>query len=89
MENLGTRLSGCASQIIEAAPGERSWLNPNAAGNGGVGILFNSKYAKLVTEYGSLYDDKVVWIKIKGVEGGKLGIAYIYASNIPTERRYL
>ena len=39
LEHLGTRLMlGCASWILEAAPGERSWLNPNAAGKWGVGI---------------------------------------------------
>ena len=36
MENLGNKLMpGCASWVLEAAPGERSWLNPNAAGKGG------------------------------------------------------
>ena len=36
LEHLGTRLMpGCASWILEAAPGERSWLNPNAEGKGG------------------------------------------------------
>jgi hypothetical protein len=51
--------------VLEAAPGERSWLNPNAAGKGGVGILLNSKYAKLVTEHEALYDNRVVWIKME------------------------
>ena len=31
LENLGSRLMlGYASWILEAAPGERCWLNPNA-----------------------------------------------------------
>ena len=39
LENLETRLMPrCASWILEAAPEERSWLNPNAARIGGVGI---------------------------------------------------
>ena len=29
-------MPGCFSWILEAAPGERSRLNPNAAGKGGV-----------------------------------------------------
>ena len=33
LENSGSRLMpGCSSWILEAAPGEKSWLNPNAAG---------------------------------------------------------
>lgn len=90
LENLGNRLMpGCASWILEAAPGEKSWINPNAAGKGGVGILLTHKYARFVTEHGALYDDRVVWIKLEGIEGGNIGIACIYAPNIPTERRHL
>lgn len=58
----------CVSWILEAAPGERRWLNPYAAGKGGLGILFNPKYAKSVTEHGTLYNIRVVWIKMKRVE---------------------
>ena len=55
LENLDSRLMpGCASWILEAAPGERSWINPNAAGKGGVGILLAHKYARFVTEHGAL-----------------------------------
>lgn len=90
MENLGSRLMpGYASWILEAAPGERSWLNPNAAGKGGVGILLTHKYARLVTGFGALYENRVFWIKIEGIEGGNIGLACIYAPNIPTDRRHL
>ena len=90
LENLGSRLMPrYASWILEAAPGERSWLNPNAAGKGGVGIILAQKYAKLVTTHGTLYDNRVVWIKLEGIEGGNIGLACVYAPNIPTERRHL
>ena len=90
LENLGTRLMPeYASWILEAALGERSWLNPNAAGKGGVGIILAQKYAKLVMTHGALYDNRVVWIKMEGIEGGNIGIACVYAPNIPTERRHL
>ena len=90
LENLGSRLiPGCASWILEAAPGEKSWLNPDAAGKGGVGILIAHKYARLVKDHGALYDNRVVWIKLEGIEGGNIGIACVYAPNIPTERRHL
>ena len=56
---------------------------------GGVGILLASKYASLVTAHGALYENKVVWVKIEGVEGGNIGIVCIYAPNIPTDRRHL
>ena len=80
-------MPGCASWILEAAPGERSWLNPNAAGKGGVGILIAQKYAKLVTAHGALFEDRLVWIKLEGIEGGNIGLTCVYAPNIPTERR--
>lgn len=90
MKHIGTRLiPGYASWVLEAASGEQSWINSNATGKGRVGILLNPKYEKLVTDHGSLYDDRVVWIKMEGVEGGKIGIACVYASNIHTERKYL
>ena len=82
-------MPGYASWILEVAPGEKSWLNPNAVGKGGVGILLARKYAKLVTAHRSLYDNRLVWIKIEGIEGGNIGLACIYAPNIPTERRHL
>lgn len=31
--------------------------------------MFAHKYVRLVTEHGALYDDRVVWIKLEGVEG--------------------
>ena len=74
---------------MEAAPGESSWINSNAAGNGGVGIKLASKYAKLVTEHGPLYDNRFVWLKMEGMEGGKIGFACLYAPNKPTEKRHL
>ena len=90
MDELGSRLMpGYACWALEAAPGEKSWINPNAAGKGGVGIFLANKYARLVTDHGTLYDNRLVWIKLEGIEGGKIGLACIYAPNIPTERRHL
>ena len=90
MKNLGNRLlPGCGSWILEAAPGEKSWINPNAAGKGRVGILLAHKYVRLVKDHGALYEDRVVWVKLEGIEGGNVGIACIYAPNIPTDRRHL
>ena len=89
-DNLGNRLMPrCASWILEAAPSEKNWINPNAAGKGGVGILLAHKYARLVTNHDALYEDRVAWIKLEGVEGGNIGIACIYALYIPTNRRHL
>lgn len=66
IENIGTKIMlGYASWVLEASPGERSWLNPNAAGKGGVGILLAKKYARLVTAHGSLYDNIIIWIRLK------------------------
>ena len=54
-----------------------------------MGIIMANKFAKLVTVNGSLCDNIVVWVKLEGVEGGNVGIACIYAPNIPSERRHL
>ena len=54
-----------------------------------MGILLVHKYVKLVMAHGVLYEDKVVWIKLEGIEGRNIGIACIYAPNIPTDRRHL
>ena len=80
-------MRGCASWILKAGPDERSWANPNATDKGGVGILLAHKYTRLVTNHGSFYNDRL--IKLEGIEGGNVGIARIYAPNIPTERRHL
>ena len=83
LDRIGTRLMpGYASWVLEAVPGERSWLNPYVAGKMEVDILLNPKYATLVTEHGALYDNRVVWIKMEGVEGGNIGVACVYAPNI-------
>lgn len=82
-------MPGYASWVLPAAPGERSWLNPNAAGKGGVGNFLVHKYARLVTKHGLLYENKVIWIKVEGIEGGNVGLACVYAPNIPIERRHL
>lgn len=55
----------------------------------GVGILFASKYTRIVTEHGALYDNRFVWIKMEGAEGGKIGFACLYAPNIPTKKRHM
>lgn len=76
-------MTGCASWILEAALGKRSWIDPNAASKGGVGILLAHKYARLVTDHGALYNDRVVWIKLESIERGNIGVACIYTPNIP------
>jgi hypothetical protein len=61
LENLGSRLMPrCTNWILEAAPGERSWLNPHAADKGEVWIILTNKYTRLVTATGSLYEDRVI-----------------------------
>ena len=90
LDELGSRLiPRYACWVLEAASGEKIWINPNAAGKGGVSILLASKYARLITDHETLYDNRLVWIKLEGIEGGKIGLVCIYAPNIPTERRHL
>ena len=90
LDNLGTRLMpSCASWILEAAPRERSWLNPNAAGKRGVGIVLANKYARLVMVLGSLYNNRVIWVKLERVKGDNIRLVFVYAPNIFTDRRHL
>lgn len=88
LDNLGDELMlGCASSIFEVALIEKSWLNPNAAGKKGVGILIANKYAKMFTMHGALYENRVVWIKLEGIEGENLGS--VYPPNIPMKQKHL
>lgn len=72
--------------ILEVEPGYKNWLNPDGAGKGGVGILLAAKYARLVIALGTLMHNRVMWIKLEGFEGCNLGIACVYAPNIPSQR---
>jgi hypothetical protein len=78
-----------ASWILEAASGERSWLNPKAARKGGVGIFLANKYVRLVTTTGLLYENRVIWIRLEEIGGGNVGLACVYSPNISTDRRHL
>lgn len=62
---------------------------PHATGKGGVGFLLANKSVRLVTKHGALYDNRVVWIKLEGIEGDNIGIACVYAPNMPIKRRHL
>ena len=42
------------------------------AADGGVVLLLAHKFARFVTDHGALYGNRVVWIKIEGIEGGTL-----------------
>ena len=87
--NLGPRLmSRCTSYVLQSPPRKGSWLNPNVTGKRGW-RLYSHKYARLVTAHRVLYDNRVVWTKIEGIGGGNIGIACIYTSNIPMERKHL
>lgn len=80
---------GVSSWIPNAVPGERSSLNPNGAGRGGLGILLANRYAMMVSTHGTLYEYKVVWIKLERMDAGNIGIACVYVPNIPSDRRHL
>lgn len=83
LEHLEKRLMPWSTGwILEVEPGHKNWLNPDGAGKRGVGILLSSKYSRLVTPLGSLMNNRVVWTKMDGIEGGSLGIACVCAPNI-------
>lgn len=81
-------MSEYTSWILEAASKKHSWFNPSAASKGGLNILIVNEYPKLVITIGTLYDSRLVCIKLDGVEGKNIGFAYIYALYISTSRRH-
>lgn len=90
LEKLDQRLMSWSTRwILEAKLGCKSWLNPNGGGKGRVGILLASKFTCLVIALGALINNIVVWIKMDGIEGDSLGIACVYAPNIPSHRKEL
>lgn len=90
LDHLGQRLMPWSKGwVLEAKPSYKNWLNPSGAGKGGVGILLASKYARLVTTSSSLMNNRVIWIKLEGIEGGNLGLACVYAPNILSQRNDL
>lgn len=87
LSNLGQRLMPWRQGwLLDAEAGYKSWLNPNGVGKGGVGTILATKYARLVIAAGSLMQNKVLWINLEGIDGGNLGIACVYAPNIPSQR---
>ena len=66
-----------------------SCSDPNAAGKVGVDILIAHEYVSFVTDHEALHGNKCVWIKMEGIEGRNIGIAWIYAPDILTDRRRL
>lgn len=90
LENLGQKLlPWCKGWLLEAKPGYKNWLNPNGASKRGVGILLAAKYARLITATSSIMQNRVIWLKVEGIEGGNLGIACIYAPNVSSQRNAL
>ena len=78
LEHLGKRLMPWSTTwVLEVEPCYKSWLNPEWAEKGGVDILLASKYHGLVTSPRPIMNDRFVWIKMEGIEGGNLGIACI------------
>lgn len=71
VEHLDKRLMPWSiGWILEVEPCYKSWLNPNGAGKGGVGIFLDTKYARLVTSSGAIMNNRVVWKKNRGTRRG-------------------
>lgn len=73
IEDIGRRLmQEYDSWILEAVPGEKNWINTNAADKNGLNIILSNKYARLTIEHGALYDNRLMCIKLKGWRQVKL-----------------
>jgi hypothetical protein len=49
-------------------------------------MCFHPRLHPLIYYRGSLAENNVQWIRFKGLEGGLLGILYVFASNMVGER---
>lgn len=79
LDNIGQRLMPwCKGWTLEAELGYKNWLNLDGVGKGGVGILLTTKYATLVTATRSLTQNRVLWIKLEGIEGGGTWASHVY-----------
>ena len=74
---------GC---YLEAATGYNHLPGEPGTSKGGVAILLVPQWTTAIHSYGILYQNRVQWIILKGLQGGDLGIVNIYASNSSTER---
>jgi hypothetical protein len=68
---------------VEASPGYGNDPNQEGAWCGGI-ATFLAPQSNLITQEGKNFDNKVHWIVLKGLPGGDIGIANIYAHNDST-----
>jgi hypothetical protein len=59
------------------------------AGKGGVCTLIVEKLATIVGEIGTFMENTMRWVILKGLLGGDLSVANIYAPNIPRKWCFL
>jgi hypothetical protein len=79
---LGRVLNRQATYIYdEAEAGYNHLQGDQGAGRGGTALVLASKWYQVISSSGSLYHGRVLWIVLKGIPGGDLGIANIYSLN--------
>jgi hypothetical protein len=61
----------------------------NGAGCGGLAILLASKWANTVASSGSCYNGRALWVILKDIPGGELGILNIYGPNDQNDMKLL
>lgn len=84
---LGDRLwRGSQSFVLEALVGYGHDPSDPGAGCGGVITLINPKWASHIGATGSLMENRLHWVILKGLPGGDVGIANIYAPNESSAR---
>lgn len=70
----------------DASPGYGHLDSEDGAGCGGLASFLAHKWASLVSDSGSLFENRVHWFIMSGLPGGDLGIANIYAHNNSADR---
>jgi exonuclease III len=71
----------------EAEPRYNHTRNDQGAGCGGRAILLASKWSNTIAESGSCFQGQALWVILKDLPGGNIGILNVYSPNDQNERK--
>lgn len=75
-----------AAWCIDATDGYNNATGDAGAGRGGVASFVAPRLAANVGQSGTIMDNRVHWFILKGIAGGDIGIANVYAHNNVSDR---
>ena len=86
-QNLARLLDRSVVYLFNEA--ELGYKSLDGAGCGGAAFFIHQKWKYQIGSSSSSFKDRVIWIVLKGIPGGDLGILNIYAPNDQHERKEL